>query len=52
VLLVAALVNVRLAPLHNVVGVAVADTALGTTFTVTAAVVADVEPQALVAVTV
>jgi hypothetical protein len=52
VLLVAALVKVRLAPLHKVLGVAVADTALGTTFTVTAVVVAAVEPQALVAVSV
>ncbi len=51
-LLVAELVNVRLAPEQIGLGVADADTADGTTFTVTAEVVADVLPQALVAVTV
>ncbi len=48
----AELVSVRLAPEQMGLGVALADTADGTTFTVTAAVVADVLPQAFVAVTV
>jgi hypothetical protein len=52
VLLVAVLVVVRFEPLQIGLGVADADTADGTTFTVTVAVCADVEPQALVAVTV
>ncbi len=51
-LLVAEPVNVRLAPEQIGLGVADALTADGTTFTVTAAVVADVLPQAFVAVTV
>ncbi len=51
-LLVAELVSARLAPEHIGLGVADALTADGTTFTVTAAVVADVLPQTLVAVTV
>ncbi len=48
----AELVSVKLEPEHIGLGVADADTADGTTFTVTVAVVADVLPQALVAVTV
>ncbi len=51
-LLVAVLVSVRFEPEQMGLGVAEALTADGTTFTVTAAVVADVLPQALVAVTV
>ncbi len=51
-LLVAVLVSVRLAPEQMGLGVADALTADGTTFTVTAEVVADVLPQAFVAVTV
>ncbi len=48
----AELVNVRFDPEHIGLGVALADTADGTTFTVTVEVVADVLPQAFVAVTV
>ncbi len=48
----AELVSVKLEPLHIGLGVALALTALGTTFTVTVDVVAEVEPQVLVAVTV
>ncbi len=48
----AELVSVRFEPEHIGLGVADALTADGTTFTVTAAVVADVLPQAFVAVTV
>ncbi len=51
-LLVAEPVNVRLAPEQIGLGVALADTADGTTLTVTVDVVADVLPQAFVAVTV
>ncbi len=51
-LLVAVLVNVRFEPEHIGLGVADALTADGTTLTVTDEVVADVLPQALVAVTV
>jgi hypothetical protein len=52
VLLVAEPVNVRLLPEHIGLGDALADTAEGTTFTVTAAVVAVVVPHAFVAATV
>jgi len=52
VLLVAELVSVKFEPEQIGLGVALANTALGTTLTVTADVVAVVEPQALVAVTV
>jgi hypothetical protein len=52
VLLVAELVNVRFEPEHIGLGDALADTADGTTFTVTTDVVAVVVPQALVAATV
>ena len=48
-LLVADPVNVRLLPEHIGLGDALADTADGTTFTVTVAVVAVVVPQAFVA---
>ncbi len=51
-LLVAELVSVRLAPEQIGLGVALADTADGTTLTVTVEVVAVVLPQAFVAVTV
>ena len=51
-LLVAVLVNVRFEPEHIGLGVADALTDDGTTLTVTAEVVADVLPQAFVAVTV
>ena len=51
-LLVAELVSVRFEPLQIGLGEADADTALGTTLTVTVAVCALVEPHALVAVTV
>jgi len=52
VLLVAELVRVKFDPLQIGLGVALADTADGTTLTVTVDVIAVVEPQALVAVTV
>jgi len=52
VLLVAELVSVKFAPKQIGLGVALADTALGTTLTVTVDVVAVVDPQALVAVNV
>ncbi len=48
----AVLVSVRFEPEHIGFGVALADTADGTTLTVTDEVVADVLPQAFVAVTV
>ena len=48
-LLVAELVSVRLLPEHIGLGDALADTADGTTFTVTVEVVADVVPHVLVA---
>ncbi len=51
-LLVAVLVSVRFEPEHIGLGVALALTALGTTFTVTVDVVALVLPHTLVAVTV
>ena len=51
-LLVAEPVNVRLLPEHIGLGVALALTADGTTFTVTVEVAAVVVPQALVAATV
>jgi hypothetical protein len=52
VLLVAELVRVKLPPEHIGLGDALADTAEGTTFTVTVDVVAVVVPQELVAATV
>jgi len=52
VLLVAELVSVKFEPEQIGFGVALADTALGTTLTVTTAVVAVVEPHTFVAITV